>query len=320
MPAANAFYRIKAGVSEKYVTGTPSSYLSFLSLSETPDNTTIIYLDGDKLLNYSKGLYSVNTSEQAAVGITGDSFTFAGSANRLGYYTIYSTTSSGYMYDSGNTEGRGCVDRQGRLGGDNTDWTLEPVTSLPVTINSIDGHGFASFYTPVDIASLPTGVKAYIATLTTTRVQFSEITSIPAGTAVVLYMPTCAETTTVNLPIGDASANTDGNVLRGNVATVALGEQEVLTMQNGANGVGFYKYNGTNLNLAGFKAFINISDIPASVKGFSFDFVDDATGMSEELRMKNEESKSAIYNLAGQRLSKPAKGINIVNGKKVMVK
>ena len=44
------------------------------------------------------------------------------------------------------------------------------------------------------------------------------------------------------------------------------------------------------------------------------------TGINEELRVKSEELEGAIYNLAGQRLSKMQKGINIVNGKKVLVK
>jgi hypothetical protein len=34
--------------------------------------------------------------------------------------------------------------------------------------------------------------------------------------------------------------------------------------------------------------------------------------------MKNEAS--SIYNLAGQRISKMQKGINIINGKKIVVK
>ena len=43
------------------------------------------------------------------------------------------------------------------------------------------------------------------------------------------------------------------------------------------------------------------------------------TGISEELRVKSEELEgAAVYNLAGQRLSKSQKGINIVGGKKVL--
>ncbi len=52
---------------------------------------------------------------------------------------------------------------------------------------------------------------------------------------------------------------------------------------------------------------------------------DGATSINEELRMKNDESEAAIYNLAGQRLNKAqnqrstyVKGINIVNGKKIL--
>ena len=42
---------------------------------------------------------------------------------------------------------------------------------------------------------------------------------------------------------------------------------------------------------------------------------DDPTGINEELRMRNEES-DAIYNLAGQRVSKAKSGIFIRSGKK----
>ena len=43
------------------------------------------------------------------------------------------------------------------------------------------------------------------------------------------------------------------------------------------------------------------------------------TGINEDLRMKNEESETAIFNLAGQRMNKMQKGINIVGGKKIIM-
>ena len=46
---------------------------------------------------------------------------------------------------------------------------------------------------------------------------------------------------------------------------------------------------------------------------------DDPTSVNEELRVKSEES-GAIYNLAGQRLSKKQRGINIVGGRKELRK
>jgi len=48
---------------------------------------------------------------------------------------------------------------------------------------------------------------------------------------------------------------------------------------------------------------------------------DDATSINEELRMKNEELEgAAIYNLAGQRVSKAKSGIFIKSGKKELHK
>ncbi|MBR1498698.1 MAG: FIVAR domain-containing protein [Bacteroidaceae bacterium] len=264
--------------------------------------------DDSKIVSYDQGKYlSKNAGAQCTVT---DEATFTIGDGGNGTYTFY-YGGNGYLIAWTN----GYTDRLSSVS-DYARFTVEEVTELPVTINSIGGHGFASFYSPVAISSLPSGVKAYIATLTTTRVKFSAITDIPANTGVVLYMPSCEVNTTVNLTIGNASASTTGNVLIGTAAAVARDEQEeVLTMQVVNDELGFYKFNGEYL--AGFKAYINNT---SGIKGFAFDFEDDATGMSEELRMKNEESKSAIYNLAGQRLNKPVKGINIVNGKKVMVK
>ena len=92
-------------------------------------------------------------------------------------------------------------------------------------------------------------------------------------------------------------------------------------LNKGTNGVGFYRLapSGT---IGANKAYLTYSG--SLVREF-FLFEDDATGINEELRsfssmksMKKEES--SIYNLAGQRIQKMQKGINIVNGKKVLKK
>ena len=48
-------------------------------------------------------------------------------------------------------------------------------------------------------------------------------------------------------------------------------------------------------------------------------FDDDADGI-KTIQMNNEENNNGIYNLAGQRVLAPSKGIYIVNGKKVILK
>lgn len=55
--------------------------------------------------------------------------------------------------------------------------------------------------------------------------------------------------------------------------------------------------------------------------GFDDNF-DEETFLSGLTALENTEKTeaSAIYNLAGQRLSKTQRGVNIVNGKKVLIK
>ena len=90
----------------------------------------------------------------------------------------------------------------------------------------------------------------------------------------------------------------------------ASGQQYILA--NGENGVGFYKATpGTTI--PAFKAFLYIQN---GVKGFYGFDDDDATGINDLKDLK--DSKDLIYNLAGQRIQKMQRGINIVGGKKIL--
>ena len=86
--------------------------------------------------------------------------------------------------------------------------------------------------------------------------------------------------------------------------------------------IGFYKFdnNGTTtITLGANKAYLDTT-APTPVKGFVLNFDDaDPTTISTSL-FEREGAGVSLYNLAGQRLSKPQKGVNIVNGKKVVVK
>lgn len=320
LPATGGFYRIKGNTSGLYLAAGLATNGKF-NMTDATDGTTVFYYDADrKLTNLGSGLCNGTTSSSWAwvAGASASTVEFQDGHTNGGYGI---QTGDANFYDNGDNSasadrGKGLDLTSGNVR--YRSWSLEEVTALPVTINSIGGRGYASFYTPVGISSLPSGVKAYIATLTTDRVQFAEITDIPAETAVVLYMPSCAATTTVNLTIGDATASTTGNVLRGSAVAVALGEQEVMTMQSVNDDLGFYKFNGTNL--AGFKAFINISDIPSSIKGFSFDFEDSADGI-ETIQNAETNAHMNVYDLQGRKVNangKLPKGIYIENGKKVL--
>ena len=317
-PADGTFIRIRSTQGDKAYLRAASAG-SRMTVTTTEDKNIIFLYSGGKLIAYTHGIAINNLREIGTVGGDASSFTFVNAVNgNIGCLSLAATfdNKTNYLYSTGINGSNADRNTYSASFANQNVFTIEDVTSLPVTMTPNGGRGYASFYAPVGISSLPEGVKAYIATLTTSRVQFEAIESIPAETAVVLYMPSCNAETTINLPIGTATANTDGNVLRGTVAATALGDP-VMTMQVVGNDLGFYKYNGTSLG--GFKAYVNISDIPSNIKSFALDFDDDATAI-ETIDHSTLTIDQSIYNVAGQRISKMQKGINIVNGKKVMVK
>ena len=78
--------------------------------------------------------------------------------------------------------------------------------------------------------------------------------------------------------------------------------------------------------IAKYHAYFNLTNVAtfnpentADVKYISISFDEDATGITE-LTEKTESTEGAIYNLQGQRVNSLQRGINIVGGKKVLVK
>ena len=82
-----------------------------------------------------------------------------------------------------------------------------------------------------------------------------------------------------------------------------------------------YRPNSTSSRMKGFRAYFQLKEA-AEVKGFELNLGDeDATGIIEiqNSKFKNQDD-DVIYNVAGQRLSKTQRGINIVSGKKLIIK
>ena len=185
-------------------------------------------------------------------------------------------------------------------------WTVEEVTSLPVTISSA---GYATLYSPVAL-TIPGGVTAYVATDMGEYLHLDAINDgiIPAGTGVILK----GAAGTYNFEI--TTGGTAESALTGTIATIAKPEGAYY-LSNGDSGIGFYK-EGSATTLAGFKAYLDGS---AGTKGFlAFNFGDAVAIKAVSDALQSE--MQTIYNLAGQRVNKLQRGVNIVNGRKVIVK
>ncbi len=170
-------------------------------------------------------------------------------------------------------------------------------------VSYVGEAGYATLYDATTGYELNGDVKAYAAVLNNTWLDLSEIgVEVPAGNAVVL------KGTYYNKLAADLPAINIANDLKGTTAaTEADGTMYVLAKVDGK--VGFYKATGT---IAAGKAYYQSA---SGVKAFYFDG-DDATGISGV--DANLNANDAIYNIAGQRIQKMQKGINIINGKKVL--
>ena len=78
----------------------------------------------------------------------------------------------------------------------------------------------------------------------------------------------------------------------------------------------FYNVD-SDVTLKAFRGYITV-DSGSGVKALTFDFDDDATGISLMEDGRSQMEDGAIYNVAGQRINKMQRGINIVNGKKIL--
>ena len=179
--------------------------------------------------------------------------------------------------------------------------------SVPVEVTSA---GYATYCSDNALDFTNSSIKAFYATVEGSTLTFHQIYKVPAGTGVLLYKDGGA---TVDVPVFTGSADdATGNVfVRGTgVAITYSAAAPYYVLANGSNGVGFYKAN--NNMVATNRAYINAGG--SLVKSF-YGFEDDATGIKTIETIDND---GAIYNVAGQRLNKMQKGINIVNGKKIL--
>ena len=186
-------------------------------------------------------------------------------------------------------------------GGAYCDFYLEGKAGATIKVSDA---GYATFVAPCDVDFNGSAATANAATFDGTYVQLAPVTTVPAGTAVVVK----AEEGTYTVPATTNAVLGATNDLVAATADVATdGTQYILANAN--EGVGFYKATGT---IAAGKGYLVIG---APVKGFYGFDADDATGI-KGIDFAGENAP--VYNLAGQRLGKAQKGVNIIGGKKVL--
>ena len=180
---------------------------------------------------------------------------------------------------------------------------------------TISDAGYATFSAAQNY-TVPSSLKAYIVSaVDDTKATLTEVTEIPACTGVILkgaegsHTLTSAASTTVDVSSNQLKANMVDYVL-----PVNNGTYYNYTL---AAGPTFMHSTGSGTLAAG-KAFLRTTVNTAEARGFDLVFDNgDVTGISE---VNAVASDNKFYNLQGVEVKAPAKGLYIVNGKKVVIK
>ena len=188
--------------------------------------------------------------------------------------------------------------------------------SVPVTVSAA---GYTTITTKYAVNFEGTDVTAYKATaVNPSSIHLEEVDEAPAGTPLIIE---ASEGMHTGIAIISSAADIADNLLLSSDGTVAGDGSTIYALGVGKvepyyGVVGFYVVNDGQTVPAG-KAYLTIA---AEVKEFlTFDFGELPTGLND-VRSKMEDVSGDIFNLAGQKMNRLQKGINIVNGRKVLVK
>ena len=190
-----------------------------------------------------------------------------------------------------------------------------------------DGFATYSAAYPCDV---PTGVKAYVASsIENGKIMLAEVSEIPANTGVILKADD-PETTSVKMKNKLATNYAVGtNRLTPNIGAYALpvsGKDKTTTdyknyiLVKQGEKIVFAPTDGTG-NVGANKAFLHVkeSEVPtAGAPSLEFVFGSETTGI--ESVKKDTVNDNRYYNLSGQEVAQPTRGLYIVNGRKVVLK
>ncbi len=295
----------------------------------------------------SQDVYVDNTSQYMLVGVKPIV------AGKL--YVLVNTKSSGknaYLYEGKtvkDTKSRSTSDwillscdvtanKRYFIGCEETDWILYGVKFVPnedrtdLTQHDISvnvNNGYATFSSACNYR-VPSGYKAYVVSaVDATKATLTKIDHIPSNTGVILIGDVC-ETGTITMKniretdiTDNDKTNAASNQLIANVGEYALpanyGSDYNYTLAYDGGPV--FKHSTGVGSVSANKAYLRTTvNVEGAARGFDLVFDEgETTGIREMEKLRNGENEK-FYNLNGQLVAQPTRGLYIVNGKKVIIK
>jgi hypothetical protein len=202
---------------------------------------------------------------------------------------------------------------------------IQKTADLPATENIVvTSAGFATYVSDYNLDFTSATTKAYKVSVADKGVAtLDEVAKVPAKTPVLLYVEGGnGEGENITVTTDAVDAVTGNDLVAGTGATVETidGEYTNMILNNVGGNIGFYFAAGQTV--AANRAYLHFATslAPEASSRMVMVFGEETTGISDTTRLNNKEEITNIYNLSGQRVAQPTKGLYIVNGKKVIIK
>ena len=189
---------------------------------------------------------------------------------------------------------------------------------------SVGSSGYSTYYGDKALYFNGTeAVKAYVAyAIGTSVVSLKQVIgSVAANTAMVLKGDAANASATIAV-VGTGETKTN-NLLRGVTVDTSINDfrKYVLVEKSAEDGTKVVKFADTGNRAATVpanKAYLQAPE-GAEARQLTIVFENDLTNAIEIISVESE-ANSAVFNLSGQQVKKPGKGLYIINGKKVIIK
>ena len=193
--------------------------------------------------------------------------------------------------------------------------------SHPVTITTAK---YATYCSDEGLDFSTTGVTVYKAKVSDGVVRLTEVEGgvVPAGVGVLLYKDVNVDEL-VNVPVKTTSDEITDNELVGLLEKTVVpwtsdDKYNYILQKDGDGQAKFFKATGAKL--AGNRAYLHTAyDAATTAHALEIDMDNKQTTAVRQIE-RSDENVGNYYNLNGQRIAQPQKGINVVNGHKVVVR
>lgn len=272
----------------------------------------VLTYDGDTNKNFT---VKVGDSENPTSGTSidpsasGDVYTFDCSSYNKSYFVLTNGDKAGYLASIAIT-----------YRGTTTTYNAYCTSIAPVSV-SVGAKGYATYCNATSSLNF-TGksIAAYtIACTDGSALTLTQKDKVAKDEPVLLYSSKKSDSQDIPV-IADSEATTDGTnkLVKGTGAALTWSDTDKFYVLITSGEPGFYKAN--NNIVAVTKAYLDLSGLLGGAHSFTLDLDEGNTTGIANISSEKEVKNGAFYNLAGQKVAQPTKGLYIMNGKKVIIK